>query len=264
MDRTALVFGGTGGIGRMVAAHLAECGFGVTVAARSPGQDRSVFAISADIAERAQVVGAFDRHCEKWGTEASVVVNAAAIQGPIGPFWKVDDAHWEQTVQIDLVGSFRVLAEATRRMEQQQQGKILLFSGGGAVSARPNFSAYAAVKAGLLRLVENAADELRGAGLPDIHVFAVAPGAVRSRMTGEILVAGERAGDAAAREALITMQGGGTDTALITRLLDFLIDGDCAALSGRLIHVREEYLAYGGKRLDEMSPDIGKLRRIPL
>ena len=109
---------------------------------------------------------------------------------------------WERTVDIDLTGSFRVLAEATRRMRKRATGNIVLFSGGGAVYSRPNFSAYAAAKAGVLRLVENAADELAAANLSGIRVFAVAPGAVRSRMTTEVLAAGgagRKQGDAGSR-----------------------------------------------------------------
>lgn len=265
MKTSALVFGATGGIGQLIVRHLSGQGLDVTAAARSAvPQDAGIYSIAADVADAVQVARAFDLHLEKWGSVPEAVVNAAALQGPIGPFWEIDGQEWEKTVDIDLTGSFRVLAETTRRMKSRGSGSIFLFSGGGAVYARPNFSAYAAAKAGVLRLAENAADELAAAGMAGIRVFAVAPGAVRSRMTAEVLAAADKAGDKAAREAEATMESGGTAAEAITRLLDFLRSEAGAGLSGRLIHVREDYLSYSGKAMSAIPAETGKLRRIPL
>lgn len=266
MKKSVLIFGATGGIGQVLVNHFISSGTLVTAASRSAGTvgGNRVFPITADVTESGQIKQAFEQHQKHWGVAPEVVVNAAALQGPIGSYWEVDDREWEQTINIDLIGSYKVMAEATRRMKGQGAGSIILFSGGGAVYGRPNFSAYAAAKAGVLRLVENAADELQAAGLTGIRVFAVAPGAVRSRMTSEVLAAGMRAGGKAQAEAMDTMQTGGTEATQITRLIEFLTGETSGGLSGRLIHVREDYQEYGDKAIDAIPAEVGKLRRIPL
>ena len=60
------------------------------------------------------------------------------------------------------------------------------------------------------------------------------------------------------------MENGGTAAADISRLLDFLLSEDGVSMSGRLIHVREDYRSYGVKALAEIPAEAGKLRRIPL
>ena len=269
VKKTALVFGATGSIGQMLVQHFIAQGMrlsAVSQSATAAGQtdDQNLFWCQADISEAEQVQAVFAAHMEKWGRPPDLVVNAAALQEPIGDFWQVDPLAWDRTVTVNLRGSFLVLAEATRRMRDCGAGTIILFSGGGAAFSRPGFSAYAVSKAALLRLVENAADELAAAGLAGIRVFAVAPGAVRSRMTEEVLSAGERAGEKALQEARLTLASGGTDPAEITRLIDFLAGSDSAGLSGRLVHVREPYLQYATSDGKKIAPDLGKLRRIPL
>jgi NAD(P)-dependent dehydrogenase (short-subunit alcohol dehydrogenase family) len=269
---SVLLFGATGGIGRILVRHFADRERVVTAVSRSVAGEPSggqtgaarLFCLQADIGSADQVVAAFAAHERQWGEAPDVVVNAAALQAPIGNFWQVDPAEWENTVAVNLSGSFLVLAEAVRRMRTRAAGSILLLSGGGAVYSRPGFSAYAASKAGLLRLVENAADELAAAGLAGIRVFAVAPGAVRSRMTEEVLAVGDRVGEKAMQEAVTTMESGGTDPAEITRLVDFLTGPGSTGLSGRLIHVREDYLQYADRSGQAIRSETGKLRRIPL
>ena len=68
----------------------------------------------------------------------------------------------------------------------------------------------------------------------------------------------------ALQEAVATMESGGTDPDEITRLVDFLTGPASGRLSGRLIHVREKYLQYADGDAAAVSPEVGKLRRIPL
>ena len=75
------------------------------------------------------------------------------------------------------------------RMIERRSGKIIVLSGGGAAYARPNFSAYAASKAAVARLVETLAEEVRD---KNIQVNCMAPGGAYTSMTDEILNAGER------------------------------------------------------------------------
>src|SRR5205085_1953951 len=117
---------------------------------------------------------------------------------------------WEATLRVNLIGSFLVTRSAIQGMLPKGSGSIIHFSGGGAAYARLNFSAYAVPKTGLLRLVETVAEELKMFGYAGIIVNAIAPGAVRTRLTYQTLQAGERAGARAIKEAEQVIRSAGT------------------------------------------------------
>lgn len=181
--------------------------------------------VKANITSERDVAGVFKSHKSKWHKNPDVVINCAAVQKPIGNSWSVPLKSWEKTVKINLLGSFIVVRAAVRQMIKKGYGSIIMFSGGGAAYSRPNFSAYGVSKTGVLRMVEIVAEELKLAGYPNIIINAVAPGAVKTRMTSEILKAGSRAGERAHEEAAQVFKTGGTAAAdQITCLIDFLID----------------------------------------
>jgi NAD(P)-dependent dehydrogenase (short-subunit alcohol dehydrogenase family) len=116
-------------------------------------------------------------------------------------------------------------------MIARRQGKIINFSGGGATGPRPNFSAYSASKAAVVRLTETLAEELRPF---NVQVNAVAPGAINTGMLEEVLAAGEAAGvELAAAQSRKTQ--GGTPIELAARLVVFLASGASGSLTGKLI-----------------------------
>ena len=131
--------------------------------------------------------------------------------------------------------------------------------------ARPQFSAYACAKTALLRLVENVAEELKATN-KKIIINAIAPGTIKSKMTEQVLQAGnERAGAKGFREAQETWNSGGTNPDLITNLLDFILDETLPLdFSGRLVHVKEPYREFIKNNPQSLPVDIGKLRRIGL
>jgi NAD(P)-dependent dehydrogenase (short-subunit alcohol dehydrogenase family) len=271
-----LIFGGSRGIGRMVAEHFISRGHEVSVASRNPkaldkfkrdmaGQKLHAHVITADITKARDVARAFKSHNDEWHRHPDVVINCAGIQGPIGNSWEVQVKGWEETVTINLWGSFIVARAAIRQMIKKGYGSIIMFSGGGSAYARPRFSAYGVSKTGILRMVETIAKELELAGYQKIIINAVAPGAVKTRMTSEVFRAGSKAGEKALEEAAQVLKTGGTSSREITSLIDFLVDLEANhGLTGRLIHVREDYHGLINKFGDSVPDDIGKIRRIPI
>ena len=85
------------------------------------------------------------------------IIVCAALQGPVGPAMTLDPKMWSAAVRVNLDGTFHVLRAfaALLRPEGNARAKILCFSGGGASKPRANFSAYAASKTGVVRLVEH-------------------------------------------------------------------------------------------------------------
>lgn len=114
---------------------------------------------------------------ESWSIDG--LINNAAIQGPVGNTWDIDLAELNRTIAVDLFAPIDLCRLIVPGMIKQGHGKIVNLSGGGAAGPRPNYSAYATAKAGLVRFSECLAEELRGTG---IDVNCVAPGAMPTGM----------------------------------------------------------------------------------
>jgi NAD(P)-dependent dehydrogenase (short-subunit alcohol dehydrogenase family) len=109
------------------------------------------------------------------------LVHCAAVQGPTGPLETSDTKAWIDAVNVNLTGTYRVLRATLPHLHKSLDGRALLFSGGGAFTPRPEYSSYAAAKAGVVAIMEALADELRHS---TVTVNCVAPGYVPSGMPG--------------------------------------------------------------------------------
>jgi 3-oxoacyl-[acyl-carrier protein] reductase len=75
-----------------------------------------------------------------------VLIAAAAVQGPIGPFLTSRPKAWNEAVETNLIGAANSCRVALPPMIEKRSGKIILLAGGGSAYSRPNFTAYAASK----------------------------------------------------------------------------------------------------------------------
>lgn len=107
------------------------------------------------------------------------LIHAAAIRGGCGAFEESDPAAWTETVVTNLLGTANVVRAALPLLHRSDDGRILLFSGGGAFDPSPGYSAYAVSKAGVVSLMETLAEELRGTS---VTVNCVAPGFVATHI----------------------------------------------------------------------------------
>lgn len=182
--KTALVTGASSGIGKAVTLALLDQGWTVYGLSRTdPGIDHDRFMrLYADLYLPSEVDLA-GRWLQRPGLDA--VVHCAAVQGPVGPLRDSEPSEWQACIQVNLVGAYELvratLPALERRAQQTGDSRILLFSGGGSFSPRPDYSAYAVAKAGVVSLMETLAVELDGSG---ITVNCVAPGFVPTPMTG--------------------------------------------------------------------------------
>lgn len=115
---------------------------------------------------------------EKEYGKIEVVINCAGIYGPIGKFHTNNLALWHKTINVNLLGTVNVCHAILKRMKT---GKIINFSGGGALYPRPRFSAYATSKAAVVRFTETLAKEY-----PKVQINCIAPGFIRTKMTKNI------------------------------------------------------------------------------
>lgn len=255
----------------MVAEFFVSGGYDLTISARSSSNvqttinelsDRgNIIGINADVSDCSEIKGVFSKHIEAYGG-IDVVINAAALQNPIGAAWDCDPLEWAIAIQANLIGCFNVLHNSVPLMQLQKTGVIIFFSGGGAAYARPNFSAYGASKAGVLRLVETVQEELQEQETSvSIRVYAIAPGAVKTRLTEEVLLRRRAAGKKAFQEALKTQADGGTSPQKAAELCLFLAERKPSCLAGRMIHVNEPYREFVEKFEGKDLGDSGMLRR---
>jgi len=268
--KIAIITGGSRGIGKAIArAFLAESA-SVAIAGRNQdeltktSQELSRFGVirsfRADISEEKDIQKLVAEVLDAFGT-IDVLVNNAAVQGPIGKFWEVGFDDWVNNININLLGTARCIREVLPIMIAKKAGKIINLSGGGATAPRAYFSAYAAGKAAVVRFTETLAEELREY---HIDVNAIAPGAVNTRMLDEVLAAEDRAGDKELREAKERKEKGGTPPELAAALAVFLASSASDGLSGRLISaVWDDWMRFGPDRIQEvMSGDLYTLRRV--
>lgn len=260
-----LIAGASSGIGRFLAERLLEAGHEVWGFARSTGgalTHEHFRAFACDVAEWDQV----DQLAGTIAAETKrldAIIICAALQGPIGPAMTLDPKTWSAAVRVNLDGTFHVLRAfaALLRTEGAGRAKVLCFSGGGASKPRANFSAYAASKTGVVRLVETLAEEWRKEA---IDINAIAPGTVPSRMTEEIMRTGpDAAGEAEIAAARATLEAGRNSFERVGLLVDFLLSPKSDGITGKLISAAwDPWEQFGKQRERLQKTDLLTLRRI--
>lgn len=101
------------------------------------------------------------------------LIHCAGIRGPFGPMAENDPEQWIQTIQTNLIGTYQIVRAALPSLQKSDDGRVLLFSGGGAFGPEPGYSAYAATKGATVSLMESLAVELFDT---TVTVNCVAPG----------------------------------------------------------------------------------------
>jgi len=269
--KSVLITGASGGIGRVIAEAFLKNAYSATLLSRNPRTKASTEQmqwVGADITDQNQVESAFEKHLKTFHQTPAAVIHCAAEQLPIGPLWETNPNEWEHTIQVNITGSYLVTRTAIQTaITHQSPCSIIIFSGGGAAYARPYFSAYGASKTAVLRLVESTAEELRLKQLDQLlQINAIAPGAVNTAMTKQIINSGiEQSGEKAYQEAIDVSEGEGMSAEHAAKLCLFLSDRNKnAGLSGRLIHVNEPYSNYAKQVKTIHKSDQGLLRRVPI
>ena len=262
-----VVTGSSSGIGQALTARLLAHGHHVWGLARSDQAAAvqraggTLRASRCDVANWSEVAAAARDVLAAW-PELDALVTCAGTQGAIGRTAGIDPERWSATVRVNLDGTlFPIRAFFPGLQRAARRAKIICFSGGGATKARPNFSAYGAAKAAVVRLVETIAEEERATPL-DIN--AVAPGAINTAMTQAVLEAGPAvAGEAEYQAAQRQLAGGqaGPDRAL--DLVEWLLAPASDGISGRLLSAPWDPWPDLARHREELAAgDIFTLRRI--
>ena len=179
----AVVTGGTRGIGKGIAAALAEAGADVVIlgrdvqagteaAASMAGHSGRVTFHGADLGDSGAIERAIRVARERLGGIDILCCNAGIY--PQGDIADIADAELEEVLSINLVSNFRIVRSALPDLRASQTGRVVLTSSiTGPITGMAGFTAYAASKAGQLGFMRSAAVELAPYG---ITVNAVLPG----------------------------------------------------------------------------------------
>ena len=266
-EKSVLVTGAGRGIGKRLAMGFAQAGARVGLLARSQAEldlakleieqaRGNALRIRADVRDLEHLVAAVQRMRVEFGG-IDVLVAAAGVQGPVGPLVSTRPKAWNETIEINLVGAVNACRAALPPMIEKRSGKIILIAGGGSGHSRPNFSAYAASKAALVRFAESLAMEVSD---HNIQVNSISPGNAYTHMTDEILHAGEeRAGAREFEDAEKVRITGGVAPEKQIQLALFLASEKSNHISGKLIHVNDDWKRF---EHENMKPELFTLRRV--
>lgn len=263
------VTGAGRGIGRAISIKLAQEGYLVTGCARSMDELEETKKLTHDKMRIASVDVKDQSALKKWfeselaqaeKSEAIPwgLVTAAGIYGPIGPFIENSWENWKEGIDINLYGTAlacRIFAQIL--IGKKLPGRIVLMSGGGATQPLPRFTNYCASKAAVVRFGETLAHELVE---HHITVNSIAPGAVNTKLTDELIQAGpEKAGKIMYEKALKQKEEGGANPEKAGDLAAYFFSDKGANTTGRLISAIWD--PWQNLNLDPKS-DIYTLRRI--
>lgn len=182
--RTALVTGGSRGIGKAIAVELAGAGASVVVGYRS-GADEAQ-AVASEIGGRAvqaDVAQAEDtqRLVEEAG-DVDILVNNAGVTRD-GLLARMSDEDWRVVLDTNLGGTFNTCRAVARGMMRRRSGAIVNVSSIVGVHGNPGQTNYSASKAGIIGFTKALARELGSRG---VRANVVAPGYVSTRLTNEL------------------------------------------------------------------------------
>ncbi len=179
--RTVLVTGGNRGIGHAIAAEFLAQGHRVAVTARSGEGPEGALTVRADVTDGAALDAAFAEVEEKLGPVEVVVANAGITRDTL--LMRMSDEDFDDVVDTNLGGSFKVVKRASKGMLKARFGRIILISSVVGLFGGPGQVNYSSSKAGLVGMARSITRELGGRG---ITANVVAPGFIETDMTAEL------------------------------------------------------------------------------
>ncbi len=237
-NQTALVTGGSRGIGRAIALRLARDGAAVAityvsnpdmanaVAAEIVAAGGKAKAYRCDSADAAQVEATVNAVIADLGGLDILVNNAGVTRD--GLVMRMSEADWDIVIDTNLKGTFLFTKAAVKQMMSKRRGRIINITSVVGITGNPGQANYVASKAGVIGLTKSNAKELASR---NITVNAVAPGYIATDMTAKL---NEAQTEAIAKMIPLKRQG---TTEEVAGTVAFLAGPDAAYLTGQVICV---------------------------
>ena len=181
-NRTALVTGAASGIGRACAVRLADEGLRVAAADLQTDlleqmADDVASVHTLDVTDLAAVQGVVAEI-----GQVDVLVNSAGIVGPQVPIWEMPPEAWEQTLAVNLTGTFNTVKATIAAMRRRGWGRIVNIASIAGKEGNPNMVGYSASKAAVIGLTKSVGKEVARDG---VLVNAIAPAVIATPMNAD-------------------------------------------------------------------------------
>lgn len=180
--RTAVVTGGSSGIGLDIAQRLLATGANVTVWDLKPPpqdlQEQGMQFNAVDVCDDRSVQDACNAVVANCG-QIDMLVNCAGFAGSTLPLEQTDPQEWQRVIAVNLLGVYNTCRAAVPVMKQAQAGRIVNIASLAGKEGTPNASAYSSAKAAVLALTKSLGKEL---AQTQVRVNAIAPAAINTTL----------------------------------------------------------------------------------
>lgn len=236
--KTAIVTGGSRGIGRAIALKLAEEGANIVVNYTSNSSmadetveeikkmGREALAIKADVSNSDDVKNLV-KEAEKNFSNIDILINNAGITRDT-LLIRMKDEDWDKVMDVNLKGTFLCTKLVGKKMMKQRSGKIVNITSVVGIMGNAGQANYSASKAGVIGFTKSTAKELSSRG---INVNAVAPGFIQTEMTDKL---SEEVVENYTKNIPLGKLGKPEDVA---NVVAFLCSQEAAYLTGQVINV---------------------------
>lgn len=181
MDRVALVTGGNRGIGFAIAKELSAAGFKVAVTARSGQGPEGCLTVVADVTDSNSLDLAISQVEQTLGTVEVLVANAGITRDNL--LLRMSEQEFEEVVNTNLTGIFRVIKRVTKGMLKAKYGRIILIGSVVGLFGSAGQVNYSASKSALVGIARSITREL---GSKNITANVIAPGFINTDMTAAL------------------------------------------------------------------------------
>jgi 3-oxoacyl-[acyl-carrier protein] reductase len=180
-ERTVLVTGGNRGIGRSIAEEFVRQGHRVAVTVRSGEGPVGTLSVKADVTDPASLDAAFAEIEEKLGPVEILVANAGITRDTL--LMRMTDEQFEEVVDTNLNGVFRVVRRASVGMIKKKFGRVILIGSVVGLLGSAGQINYSSTKAALVGMARSITREL---GARNITANVIAPGFIDTDMTAAL------------------------------------------------------------------------------
>jgi NAD(P)-dependent dehydrogenase (short-subunit alcohol dehydrogenase family) len=225
--KVAVVTGAASGIGKASVELFRSEGATVIGADVSDGSD-----VSVDAGDEAQVKALVEQVTAEHGGLDIFFANAG-ISGGLSSIREQTAEDWAEILRINLIGPFLAIKYAAPAMAQRDGGSIICTASVAGLRSGAGGAAYSASKAGVINLVQTAANQLAGSG---IRVNAICPGLIETGMTKMIYDLARSTGQEERIGELNPQRRGGEPIEIAHAAL-FLASGESSYVNGAALVV---------------------------